>query len=180
MKIGGFPVFSICKKKWSEKRVLIYGINKKLVLTLGNFCRNLTLPAFISHLESLHSEQIWKKLPRSFCNNYKIIYNWSISSIWEKKWNKRLIIYGFHKKLVVNTEECLQKIWPCVSLQSGIVAFWANKKLSFLLISKWTIKLLVNVFNFRKEMGIKADTRKLVSSICWKEMKKGLIIYDTH
>ena len=134
MKIGGFPVFSICKKKWSEKRVLIYGINKKLVLTLGNFCRNLTLPAFISHLESLHSEQIWKKLPRSFCNNYKIIYNWSISSIssiWEKKWEKRLIIFGVRKKLVVNTGEFLQKIWPCVSLQSGSLHFEQIKNFPF-------------------------------------------------
>ena len=145
------------KRNDLKKRVIIYGIHKKLVLTRGNVCRKLTLPAFISHLESLHSEQICKKIPRSFCNNYKIIYNWSISSIWEKKWNKRLIIYCLHKKLVVNTEDFLQKIWPCVSLQSGVVAFWANKKLSFLLISKWTIKLLVNVFNFRKEMGIKAD-----------------------
>ena len=128
--------FQFVKRNYLKKRVIIYGIHKKLVLTPGNFCRNLTLPAFISHLESLHSEQICKKLPRSFCNNYKVIYNWSISSIWEKKWEKRLIIYGVYKKFVVNTGEFLQKIWPCVSLQSGIVAFWANKRLSFLLIPK--------------------------------------------
>ena len=143
------------KRNDLKKRVIIYGIHKKLVLTRGNVCRKLTLPA----LSPTSNPCILSKSARNSHDLFAmiVIYNWSISWIWEKKWNKRLIIYGFHKKLVVNTEEFLQKIWPCVSLQSGIVAFWANKKLSFLLISKWTIKLLVNVFNFRKEMGIKAD-----------------------